>query len=169
VHHRQDRRAQISTTTIPDNVDVNALGIYNVKYYGAQGDGTTDDTIAIQAAINAAYTAGGGIVYLPSASYLINGGLTGGTTYPGTTPIPSVPGLEIPYHLTGITSPNNGGGSNLPNGPILLFDNVTLAGDGPDKSILLAGPDIQWQHRVAVRNFTVWCRGRLGELVGKLS
>lgn len=41
--------------------------------YGAAGDGHTDDTAAIQSAINSAYNAGGGIVYLPPGIYIISG------------------------------------------------------------------------------------------------
>lgn len=50
--------------------------IFNVKAFGAKGDGTTGDTAAIQAAITAASVAGGGVVYFPPGSYLINSGLT---------------------------------------------------------------------------------------------
>lgn len=48
------------------------LNIYDVKSstYGAVGDGTTDDTTAIQNAINAAMTSGG-IVYFPAGTYKV--------------------------------------------------------------------------------------------------
>lgn len=45
--------------------------VYNVKAYGAKGDGVTDDTAAIQAAINAV-PSGGGIVLLPPGVYLVS-------------------------------------------------------------------------------------------------
>ena len=48
--------------------------IYNVKAYGATGNGSTDDTTNIQNAINAAGTAGGGEVYFPPGTYQINSG-----------------------------------------------------------------------------------------------
>lgn len=47
----------------------------NVKVYGATGNGTTDDTSAIQATINA-LPSGGGIVYLPRGTYRITSALT---------------------------------------------------------------------------------------------
>jgi hypothetical protein len=45
---------------------------FNVKDYGAKGDGTTDDTTAIQAAIDACYNANGGEVYFPQGEYLVS-------------------------------------------------------------------------------------------------
>lgn len=39
---------------------------YDVKWFGAKGDGSTDDTTAIQAAIDAAYAQGVGTVYVPA-------------------------------------------------------------------------------------------------------
>ena len=50
--------------------------VFNVKNYGAIGDGTTDDTTAIQAAINAAQTAGAGQVWFPAGTYKITGTLS---------------------------------------------------------------------------------------------
>lgn len=59
------------------NLDlVNASGtagvFYNVKDYGAVGNGTTDDTASIQNTLNAAYGVGGGIVFLPAGVYTID-------------------------------------------------------------------------------------------------
>jgi Pectate lyase superfamily protein len=44
--------------------------VFNVKGEGAVGDGSTDDTAAIQAAIDAADAAGGGTVYFPEGTYI---------------------------------------------------------------------------------------------------
>jgi hypothetical protein len=56
---------------------------YNVKTYGAAGDGVADDTSAIAAAITAA---GSGIVFFPSGTYRTTSALTvpGGTSLLGT-------------------------------------------------------------------------------------
>lgn len=48
---------------------------FNAKAYGAKGDGSTDDTTAIQAAITAA-NATGGTVFLPPGTYKISSVLT---------------------------------------------------------------------------------------------
>ncbi len=43
--------------------------VYDVRAFGARGDGQTIDTPAIQAAIDRAAAAGGGTVYLPAGTY----------------------------------------------------------------------------------------------------
>lgn len=50
--------------------------VVNVKDFGAVGDGVADDTAAIQAAINAAQSRGGGTVFLPAGNYLVSATLT---------------------------------------------------------------------------------------------
>ncbi len=47
----------------------------SVKDFGAVGDGVTDDTTAIQAAINS-MSSTGGRVFFPSGTYLVNSGIT---------------------------------------------------------------------------------------------
>ena len=44
---------------------------WNVKDFGAKGDGVTDDTAAFEEALASAAARGGGIVYAPPGSYLI--------------------------------------------------------------------------------------------------
>ncbi len=60
------------------NVRTANLPYYNVKSapYNAAGNGTTNDTTAIQAAITACSTAGGGIVYIPRGTYLVTTSLS---------------------------------------------------------------------------------------------
>lgn len=49
---------------------VSATGVYNVRDFGAKGDGQTLDSPAINAAIEAAVRDGGGQVLLPAGTYL---------------------------------------------------------------------------------------------------
>ena len=90
-----------------------SLGWYNVKDspYGAKGDGVSDDTNAIQAAINACGVGGGGVVYLPAGTYLV--------TPPTSTTPPSQTNAAL----------------------YVIDDNVTLAGDGPNATVLRKNGD----------------------------
>ena len=78
VKHILTRASLLSLSSSGGSTTV--AGIFNVTdpTYGAIGNGTTDDTAAIQAAINAAHAAGGGTVYVPpsTAGYRIATGLT---------------------------------------------------------------------------------------------
>lgn len=54
---------------------IDKMGIINVKSYGAKGDGVTDDTAAIQAAIDALGETGG-VIFVPTGTYVISTPLT---------------------------------------------------------------------------------------------
>jgi len=66
------------------------LGIFNVLRFGAKADGKTDNTAAIQRAIDKAQERGG-IVYLPPGRYLVGGSLQvkPGVTLKGAQEAPS--------------------------------------------------------------------------------
>ena len=63
----------------PDNLNYTGIGgyrIFNVREYGATGDGSTNDAADIQEAIDAAEAAGHGIVYYPPGTYNFTTALT---------------------------------------------------------------------------------------------
>jgi hypothetical protein len=53
----------------------NLPNLYNVREFGAKGDGVTDDTAAFQAALDKAGKEGGGVVHAPRGNYLFKGHL----------------------------------------------------------------------------------------------
>ena len=68
-----------NTALIAKSIDSGGA-VYNVRAFGAAGDGVTDDTAAIRSAISAANFAGGSarsgsVVYFPAGSYVYTGTL----------------------------------------------------------------------------------------------
>src|SRR5579862_3733904 len=101
-----------------------AATVYNVKSdYGAVGDGVTDDTTAITNAFNAACAASG-VVYFPSATYLVSS-ITIPTTGPVRVETEQVGGVTLQQKSSGT-------GSDLPifyaNNNSTIFGPVQIQG-----------------------------------------
>jgi hypothetical protein len=75
--------------------DESSRGTYNVRDFGARGDGQSDDTIAIQSALAFIATRNGGILYFPEGDYRVGRaqGFRGIALPPGVT-IQGVAGLH---------------------------------------------------------------------------
>lgn len=99
--------------------------LYVATVYGAAGNGTNDDTVAIQSALTAAGANGGGIVYLPGGTYHLTNTLTvpGGVELRGAGSLLRCgsPSILEPY-----------GGQGTTNGPpaVVLTTNSGLVGVG---------------------------------------
>jgi hypothetical protein len=67
--------------------DANSAGNYNVRDFGAAGDGKTDDTIAIQSALAFIAVRNGGTLFFPEGDYQVGG-------------VPNFKGLALPSNVT---------------------------------------------------------------------
>jgi hypothetical protein len=107
------------------------LPVFNVRDYGATGNGTTDDTSAIESALAAASAAGGGWVWFPPGVYLV----TSTINLPVTSTVSTAPGnppetniyLSTPIRMFG------NGGNQMPRGDAPTFGAIIkldFAADG---------------------------------------
>lgn len=93
---------------VDDNAGGGGLtGFFDVTAYGAVGDDSTDDTAAIQDAIDAAWADGGGVVWFPNGVYKIQTNplkiYAGTTAYEGIVLIgQSTRGTTIKQYTTGV-------------------------------------------------------------------
>ena len=133
--------------------------VYDVRDFGAAGDGVTKDTAAIQAAIDAASVAGGGTVELPSGTYLsgsiwlksnVDFHLAAGAVLKGSGDIADYCAADCcPQNDA---SPRNG--DNTTGGHLILCvgqRNVTLRGpgkvDGNSDAFLLDETGRRWESK----------------------
>lgn len=96
--------------------------LYVVTAYGAVGDGTNDDTAAIQRALNAASAGGGGLVYLPGGKYKLTDtvDIPGGVELRGTFEMRH--GVQPSGASTGVPGSvlQPYGGEGTTNGPVAI-------------------------------------------------
>jgi len=59
------------SNAVSTNVEEKLAQYVSVKDFGALGDGVTDDTAALQAAIDAVHATGGGTIFFPTGTYMI--------------------------------------------------------------------------------------------------
>lgn len=75
-----DRQTPIMASWLNDANIIVYKDVLNVKTYGAIGDGSTDDTDAINAAIDAANALTTAVIYFPPGNYLVTSSLNAITT-----------------------------------------------------------------------------------------
>jgi hypothetical protein len=108
---------QIATTAFVEANGASSL-VFNVKSYGATGNGSTDDSASVIAAIAAAYTNKGGIVFFPAGTYLINSQLS--LPNDGASPIGNQPPIRFTGVGSSMASSSGQGGTIIPNGGSIL-------------------------------------------------
>ena len=115
--------AQESKPTAPV---ANSGSAFNVRDFGARGDGRTDDTAAIQRAIDAAAQLQGGVVALPPGNYLVASHLTvkAFVTLEGVWRAPKSGPVGSGSTLLAVADKGRGDGTPF----ITLERNATLAG-----------------------------------------
>ena len=136
-------RSKIAGTALTSD----STGVFSVKDFGAVGDGMTDDTAHIQAAIDAAE---GAAVHFPPGRYLVEGTLT----------VPAFTALrgsiaEWGQGGTGITElifPETGSVTGITCGVYAVIENLLIRGPAAGTSTAIAGPSIHLQN-MAVTSF----------------
>ncbi|MBS1792970.1 MAG: hypothetical protein JSS81_03905 [Acidobacteria bacterium] len=87
--------------------DAKTLGEYNVRDFGAAGDGRTDDTVAIQSALAFIATRNGGVLNFPEGDYQV-GGAAGfkGLALPSGITIAGVNGIHTGASTNNVVKKN---------------------------------------------------------------
>jgi hypothetical protein len=113
-------------------------GVYNVKDFGAVGDGQTDDTIALRSALAFAATRNGGIVNFPNGDYVIGNS-------------PNFKGLTLPSGV--IVSGVSGIGSAASTNNVVQKAPTRITLNGTNRAIFRIG---ECTERVQVKNIELF-------------
>lgn len=109
---------------------------YNVRAFGATGDGVTDDTAAIQATVDA-IPAAGGVLYLPTGGYKLTSDI---------------------LLKTGVTVQGDGSNATVLTQTATNKNGLTLSGDGPRyvsiRNLKLTGPSSGTGHGIQLTTTT---------------
>lgn len=89
--------------------DARELGFYNVRDFGAKGDGVTDDTVAIRGAMAFAGTRNGGTIKFPDGDYIVSGTVV----IPSNVIIEGAGGFESGAATTNINDPSKRGATRI--------------------------------------------------------
>lgn len=103
--------------------------VFNITTYGAVGDGNTLNTTAIQAAVDACYNAGGGVVEVPAGNFLT-----------GTVFLKS----NVNFHIS--QGGTITGSTNISHYPVTSPAKRTYADNYPQRSVFYA----EGQHNIAI-------------------
>lgn len=125
---------QSGTGTVTRTVASKLNDVLSVKDFGAVGDGITDDTVAIQAAINYTGSKLGGTILLPAGSYKITSTLS--CLYPNILFVGD--GSDEPHNIgtqgaaaaTKLVWAGASGGTMLNIGSVNGVDNIKYSGGG---------------------------------------
>jgi len=145
---------ELPNTNLTGNFDVTGgiqqKGIFNVINYGAVGDSITDDLTAIQLALNAANTNGGGIVYMPKGIYWVETSAL--TIYANTTLQGAGEGL------TKIMTGDRSSGSTIiigARGNRITIQDLTIDGNGANVVGSFGINNINGGDSLTIRNVTI--------------
>jgi polygalacturonase len=114
-------------------------GVLNVKDFGAEGDGVTDDTAAIQAMLND-HPNGQRIIYLPNGTYLVSRTITWPAGIPG----------QSDYKRTTLQGQSESGVTIKLKDSAAGFTNATTP-----KAVIFTGPPPAQRFGNSIRNLTV--------------
>lgn len=131
-----DYNAQWSTVSGGGGGGGGGTSLYTVNVkdspYNAAGNGVTDDTVAIQAAIDAVSALGGGRIYFPPGTYLVGGALQDVSGRNAQLLLPNVPDTTAPVtiELLGALAPPTQWSNNTGLPPATAFSTLksTLTG-----------------------------------------